>query len=111
MPQKITARYCRISPQTDSGTCIRTRMLSRQTTARTLRTTVSAPMSAKEACTSSMSPCSSRCPKRIENSAPLPIQSPSRMEVRKFISVNAEPTAASASLPRNLPTTHVSAIL
>ena len=46
---------------------------------------------------------SSRCPKRMENRAPLPMHRPRMMEVRKVISVKAEPTAASASRPRNLP--------
>ena len=39
------------------------------------------------------------------------MHSPSRMEVRKVISVKEEPTAASASFPRNCPTIRVSAIL
>ena len=38
----------------------------------------------------------SLCPKQMENTAPLPSDSPSKMEVRNVISVNAEPTAASA---------------
>ncbi len=44
----------------------------------------------------SFKPSVSCCPKRMENTAPLPIQSPSSMEVRKVISVKADPTAASA---------------
>ena len=46
------------------------------------------------------SPCSSFCPNRIENKAPLPMHSPNRMEVRKVISVKADPTAARAFAPR-----------
>lgn len=35
---------------------------------------------------------------------PLPRESPSRIDVKKFISVKAEPTAARASAPRKRPT-------
>ena len=51
------------------------------------------------------------CPNRMENTAPLPIQSPSSMEVRKVISVKEDPTAASAPAPRKRPTISVSATL
>ena len=48
---------------------------------------------------------------RMENTVPLPMARPSRMDVKKVISVKAEPTAASASVPRYLPTINVSATL
>ena len=50
-------------------------------------------------------------PYRMENNAPLPMHSPSRIEVKNVISVYDDPTAARASAPRNLPTITVSAIL
>ena len=68
-------------------------------------------MSRKDAQTLSRRPASSPCPNRMENNAPLPMQSPSRMEVRKVISVKEEPTAASACLPKHCPTIMVSAML
>ena len=68
-------------------------------------------ISTKDAHTASRRPASSRCPNRMENSAPLPMQSPSKIEVRKVISVKDEPTAARAFFPRNCPTIRVSAIL
>ena len=49
-------------------------------------------------------------PYRMENNAPLPMHSPSRIEVKNVISVYDDPTAARASAPRNLPTITVSAI-
>ena len=52
-----------------------------------------------------------RSPYRMENTAPLPMHSPSRMEVKKVISVKALPTAARACAPRNCPTISVSAML
>ena len=48
---------------------------------------------------------------RMENTVPLPMARPSRMDVKKVISVNADPTAASAPVPMNRPTMRVSAIL
>ena len=51
------------------------------------------------------------CPKQIENTVPLPMERPKRMEVKKVIREYAEPTAANASAPRILPTINVSAIL
>ena len=65
----------------------------------------------KEARTASLSPSLSPCPNRMEKTVPLPMASPSRMEVTKVIREKAEPTAASASTPRNFPTISVSAIL
>ena len=59
----------------------------------------------------SLNPSMSCCPYRMENTAPLPMHSPSKMDVRNVISVNAEPTAARALLPRNFPTISVSATL
>jgi hypothetical protein len=47
----------------------------------------------------------------MENTAPLPMHRPSRMEVRKVMRVKEEPTAARAFLPRYRPTIRVSAIL
>ena len=75
------------------------------------KTAVTAASSANEARTPSRSRAKSFCPKRMENTAPLPSDSPSRIEVRNVISVNAEPTAASASAPRKRPTISVSAML
>ena len=40
----------------------------------------------------------------MENTVPLHMASPSRMEVRKVIREKDDPTAARASAPRNLPT-------
>ena len=51
------------------------------------------------------------CPNRMENTVPLPMASPSRMEFRNVMSANEEPTAASAFAPRNRPTMSVSAML
>lgn len=59
----------------------------------------------------SFSPIKSPLPNLMEKTVPLPIDSPSKMEVKKVISVKAEPTAASASVPRYLPTINVSATL
>ena len=60
---------------------------------------------------SSLRPFSSLCPNLIENNAPLPIHRPRIIDVINVISVNDEPTAASAFSPRNCPTISVSAIL
>ena len=76
-----------------------------------LRTMVTAPKRTKEAKIPSFSPLSSFSPKRIEKTVPLPMASPSRMDVRKVIREKADPTAARASAPRNRPTISVSAIL
>ena len=65
----------------------------------------------KEAMIPSCSPLSSFCPKRMENTVPLPMASPRMMEVRNVIREKADPTAASASAPRKRPTIRVSAIL
>ena len=111
MPQKMTRRYARIGLQTSSGTRRKMRMKSSAAKARTFRRSVAPAISTKDARMLSRSPSSSRWPKRMENSAPLPMHSPSRIEVRKAISVKDEPTAASAFFPRNLPTISVSAIL
>ena len=74
-------------------------------------TTVSPAMRTKEAWALSRRAASSRWPKRMENTAPLPMQSPRRMEVRKVIRVKEDPTAASASGPRYQLTIRVSATL
>ena len=66
---------------------------------------------AKEASTPSFRPWMSRWPKRMEKTVPLPMASPSRMEVRKVIREKADPTAARASSPRKRPTISVSAML
>ena len=47
----------------------------------------------------------------IENTVPLPMARPSKMDVRNVIRVNADPTAASAPVPMNRPTMRVSAML
>ena len=86
-------------------------MPSRQRKAATLSSTVMAAMRAKAARALSRSPASSRRPKRMENTAPLPMHSPKRMEVRKVIRVKEEPTAARASGPRYQLTIRVSATL
>lgn len=78
---------------------------------RILRITVTIPRRENEARIHSLSAFSSFCPKRMEKTVPLPMASPRRMEVRKVISEKADPTAASASAPRNRPTISVSAIL
>ena len=100
MPQKMTFRYSRIMGHTSSGTRRNARMPSRQAKASRFSPSVMAAMRAKAACAPSRRPSPSRCPKRMENTAPLPMHSPSRMEVRKVISVKEEPTAARAFFPR-----------
>ena len=74
-------------------------------------TAVTMASSTKAAKTPSRRPVSSFWPNLMENTVPLPMASPSKMDVRKVISVKAEPTAASALVPMNRPTTNVSAIL
>ena len=59
-----------------------------------------AAISTKEAHMPSCSPFSSRCPNRMEMAVPLPMQSPSRMDVKKVMRVKADPTAAKASGPK-----------
>ena len=86
-------------------------MPSRQRKAARFSATVSPAMRTKEARALSRSPASSRRPKRMEKTAPLPMHSPSRMEVRKVIRVKDEPTAARASGPRYQLTISVSAML
>ena len=100
MPQKTAARYARIMGHTGSGTRRKVRIWSRQAKASSSSARVRAAMRAKEASAPSRRPSWSRWPKRMENTAPLPMQSPSRMEVRKVIRVKDEPTAARAFLPR-----------
>ena len=73
--------------------------------------TVTAARSRNAAAIPSRRPRSSPWPKRREKTVPLPIASPSRMEVRKVISVKDDPTAARASSPRKRPTISVSAML
>ena len=87
------------------------RIPSRHTKAKQLRNKVRPAISTKEAEILSRNPASSRWPNRMENTAPLPIQSPNKIEVKNVIKVNAEPTAAKALLPRKRPTIKVSAIL
>ena len=82
-----------------------------QIMARTFKRTVTNAMKKNDAHRFSRSAFSSRCPKRMENSAPLPIHRPRIMEVRNVISVKDEPTAARASRPRKCPTISVSAML
>ena len=111
MPQKMTERYSRIMGHTASGTWRNTSIQSRHRKAAALRTAVRAAMRTKAAWAPSRSPSRSRWPKRMENTAPLPMHRPSRMEVRKVMRVKEEPTAARAFLPRYRPTIRVSAIL
>ena len=111
MPIKITNRYFRISPQTSAGTLRNVRSPSRQMKARTFKRTVTNAMKKNDAHRFSRSAFSYRCPKRMENSAPLPIHRPRIREVRNVISVKDDPTAARASRPRNCPTISVSAML
>ena len=47
----------------------------------------------------------------MEKTAPLPIDIPKSMEVKKVISVYEDPTAAKASAPKKRPTIKVSAML
>ena len=100
MPQKMTARYSRIMGHTSPGTRRNTRTPSRQRNAAAFSARVIAAMRAKAAWAPSRRPSRSRWPKRMENTAPLPMHNPRRMEVRKVISVKDEPTAARAFLPR-----------
>ena len=108
---KITNRYSRISPHTSAGTRRKVRSPSRQMNVRTFKSAVTSAMKKNEAQRFSQRAFSSRCPKRMENSAPLPMHRPRMMEVKKVISVKAEPTAASTFRPRNCPTISVSAML
>ena len=108
---KITNRYSRISPQTSAGTRRKARSPSRQTNDKMFKSTVTSAIKKNDAQRFSQRALSSRCPKRMDNSAPLPMHRPRMIEVRKVISVKDEPTAASASRPRNCPTISVSAML
>ena len=85
--------------------------VDRQTNAPIFNITVRAAIKIKEAKIPSFNPCSSFPPYRIENTAPLPIHNPNRIDVRNVISVNAEPTAANALAPKKRPTMSVSATL
>ena len=96
---------------TSAGTRRKTESQSRQAKASIFNASAAAAISTKEAHTLSRRAASSRWPKRMENSAPLPIHNPSKIDVRKVISVKEEPTAASALRPRYCPTISVSAIL
>ena len=108
----MTNKYARIARQTASvGTCKKLRNRSRQAKAAPVSRAAAAAVKTKDAQRFSRSPCSSRWPKRMENSAPLPMHRPSSTEVRNVISVNDEPTAASASRPSTRPTISVSAML
>ena len=111
IPQKITVRYSRISPRISRGTCKNAMMPSMPANASRFNAAVNTKIRAKEAHIPSFRRSSSRWPKRMENTAPLPMQSPSKMEVRKVIRAKADPTAASAPAPRNRPTISVSATL
>ena len=111
MPQKITTRYSRISPRTPAGTCKKRIIRFVPAKASAFSTAVTAATSTNEANTASFRPRSSLCPKRMENTAPLPMHRPSKIEVRNVISVNEEPTAARASGPKKRPTIRVSATL
>ena len=68
-------------------------------------------MRTKETKIPSLSRSSSPAPKSMEKKTPLPMHRPSRMDVRKVISVKEDPTAARASGPMPLPTISVSATL
>ena len=111
MPQKMMTKYSRIRPHTSAGTRRKPRRKSRHAKASTFSKSADAAINTKEAHTLSRRTASSLCPNRMENSAPLPMQRPSRIEVRKVINVNDEPTAARAFFPRNCPTINVSATL
>ena len=110
-PAKITSRYSRIRDTRPSG--VRSAQMIQSSPRKTARLSaaVTAPSRAKEARIPSFSPRVSFWPKRMENTVPLPIASPSRMEVRKVIREKEDPTAARASAPRNWPTITVSAML
>ena len=111
MPANTIAMYARMSPQTSSGTCKKLLMRSRHANARPFKSSVTPKMSTNEARTLSFKAVSSRCPKRMENSAPLPMHSPSKIDVKNVISENEEPTAASAVLPRKRHTMSVTEML
>ena len=98
-------------PHTSSGTWRKILIPSIHKKAAAFRKTVTPAISTKEAEILSFNPAASCRPNRMENTAPLPIHSPSRMEVKNVISVNDEPTAANAFSPRYFPTIMVSAIL
>ena len=87
MPQKMTARYSRMRGHTSAGTRRNTRIPSRHQKAAAFKSTVITAIMTKEAKMASFNPFSSFWPKRMENRAPLPMHSPSRMEVRKVIRV------------------------
>ena len=58
-----------------------------------------------------LSSSASPSPNLREKSVPLPSERPRRTDVRKVMSVNEDPTAASTSGPRARPTMRVSATL
>ncbi len=88
-----------MSPQTSKGTRRKMRSLSKKTYAKMFRKAVTIAIKKKEAHKLPRNVFSSRCPKRMENRAPLPKHNPRITEVRNVISVKEEPTAASAFLP------------
>lgn len=111
MPQKITTRYSRMTPRTPAGTFKKAMIQSTPAKAARHSAAASAAISTKAAQMPSSRAAWSRWPNRMENTAPLPMHSPSRIEVKKVIRVKAEPTAASASGPKKRPTIRVSATL
>ena len=98
-------------PHTSWGTRRKVRTPSRQRKARALSRRARHAVRKKDAWALSCRPSWSFCPNRMENTAPLPIHSPNKMDVRKVIKVKEEPTAAKAFLPRYFPTIKVSATL
>ena len=86
-------------PQTSRGTRRKMRSLSKKTYAKMFRKAVTTAIKKKEAHKLPRNVFSFRCPKCMENRAPLLKHNPRITEVRNVISVKDEPTAASAFLP------------
>ena len=104
-------RYVRIMASISAGMRRNQIMPSNPAYTANTSTAVTPASSTKLARMPSFNPASSFCPYLMENTVPLPMARPSRMDVKKVISVNADPTAASAPVPMNRPTMRVSAIL
>ena len=100
-----------MSGATVSGACNTLTIQSSPTNTSAFITSAMTPISRKDRNKLFFSRSISRFPNCMAKNALLPIHNPNRIEVRNTISVYAEPTAASASAPKNRPTISVSATL
>ena len=110
-PTKMMRRYPAMSPRSVSGTCKNRRMGESRAYTRAVSTAVTAPIRHSASAAARRSAAMSPRPIQMANSAPAPMARPRNTEVRNVVSVNAEPTAASASRPSARPTIRVSATL